>query len=441
MSDKIHITKLVKAMLNIGLYEETTERRLAVLASEIGGFNDIDRKERAVIQEMFFEEVNRISESGEVTFTALASGDKDVPRGRTRCDVKELLGFGNTGPVYAVEVEGKPLALKLYSARHIKEIVRVHGKFGLGGILVELDKQDRPTVLSDLGQRVLSKKPKGIYARNKRIVKVHTVGVEGGIMYILMDLLDVDPISRINTEAMGADLADLVAWAIDCVVGLCHLHIEERRLHLNIRPEAFIRQTVREARIPKYTFFSYPKKIHRPEGGPSEQYEFIMVDHLDNSVEIDDASPKGLMTVGSWLYLSPECVLHLVQTLRDDYKKYVERKERIMSVESIRMKRTQLDDVWALGLTLYPIFTGGKSPFGETKTLGDMVNQVLLSKIDLSDVDPRVSHVLGAMLEKDPKKRYQRVLEGCPEKVVSKGVLAEALLYKFEDVSLRLAGS
>ena len=164
-----------------------------------------------------------------------------------------------------------------------------------------------------------------------------------------------------------------------------------------------------------------------------------MVDHLDNSVDIGDSSPKGLGTIGSWAFIPPEAILSLLQVLREDYQQHIQQRKPVQGEKAIRIKRSQMDDIWALGVTFYQFLSGGKFPFGEPKTLADLVHSVLLTKFDFSTIDPRLRELVAAMLDKDPKRRLQRLLEGCPEKMQARRVLAEAILYKLEDIALNLS--
>jgi serine/threonine protein kinase len=159
-----------------------------------------------------------------------------------------------------------------------------------------------------------------------------------------------------------------------------------------------------------------------------------MVDHLDNSVAVADKEPKGLATVGSWLFLPPEQIIHLLKMLKQDYKTYVEEGRPVEGIRTIKFKRTQMDDIWALGVIFYQFLAGGKYPFGEPRNLADMVNSILLTKFDFRPIDSRLRDLVSSMLEKDPQKRFQRLLQGCPENIQSRRVLAEAILYKLEQV-------
>jgi len=83
-------------------------------------------------------------------------------------------------------------------------------------------------------------------------------------------------------------------------------------------------------------------------------------------------------------------------------------------------------------LTLYQFLSGGALPFRDPKSLTDMINSILLSKFDFSQIPPEFRPILEAMLAKEPAARFHKVLDGCPEKVKSRKVMAEALLYKLE---------
>jgi serine/threonine protein kinase len=440
MSQKIPIHQLIQELRNIGCYEAFTQNKLDLLGSALVGATEISQKERLVTRQAFASFIDAVAQKDEIRFLDVADTSKSSQGAKVVCHVKQFLGFGNTGPVYAVAVDGQPFALKIYSATGLNDMMQTHGTFGLMGVLLDKGRQEAAPGLSDIGQKVLARKAKGVYGRCNRIVKIHRVGQDGDRLYLLMDLLQVDPISKVDPAQIGGDLVDLVSWAVDCAVGLCHLHVEERRLHLNIRPEAFIRKVRKSGdRLPKYTFFNYPKKFYRPESSPCLNTEFIMVDHLDNSVDIGDSSPKGLGSIGSWAFVPPEAILALLQILRDDYQRHVEQRIPVEAEKAIRIKRSQMDDIWALGLTFYQFLSRGKFPFGEPKTLADLVHSVLLTKFDFSGIDPGFRELVSSMLDKDPKKRFQRLLEGCPEKMQSRRVLAEAVLFKLEDIALQLS--
>jgi len=436
LKEKIPIARLIHELSRAGVYDRYTTRKLGVLVETLGNPVEIARKERLATQELFTDLFRKIEIDGTVRFTSLVGSDAGWPA-EIACRVDKFLGFGNMGPVYAVTVGNEPYALKINSIPHMQEIMETHGKFGLGGILHDLKESSGANLRIDIGQKVLSRKEKGLYGRCRKIVKVHTVGTSENYLFVLMDLLAVDPISSVDALELGGDFRDVVAWCIDCAVGLCQIHVEERRLHFNIRPEAFIKREVKSrARLPKYTFFHYPQKFPRPEKGPSLESEFIVVDHLDTSVDISDRGPKGLGTVGSWLYLPPETILQLLKVLRHDYETHVMGETTPESVQTVMLNRTQMDDVWAFGLTLYELLSRGKTCFGEPTTLSDMVNSVLLTKFDFSPVDERFRELLSAMLKKDPKERFQAVLQECPPKIASRRVLAEAVLYKLEKIAI-----
>ena len=108
--------------------------------------------------------------------------------------------------MYAVTVEGQPFALKIYSAAGLNDMMQTHGTFGLTGVLFEKAEEGSPQGLSDIGQKVLARKAKGVYGRCNRIVKVHRVGQDSDRWFLLMDLLEVDPISKVDPAQMGGEL-------------------------------------------------------------------------------------------------------------------------------------------------------------------------------------------------------------------------------------------
>jgi serine/threonine protein kinase len=437
--EKIPISRLIDGLREAGIYDSHTMRKLDVLTAAREGPPEISQKERTVTQGLFSRLIEKIGRDGLIEFEALAPQD-NIKRGeKVRCSVARFLGFGNMGPVYEVRVANQTYALKIYSAAEVKDLTDVHGRFGLAGVLQELESQEGGAFLSDLGKTVLARKPKGTYGSCKRVVKIHNVGSDPYYMYVLMDMLAVDPINRVDLGALGGDALDLVSWAVDCAVGLCTLHVEEHRLHLNIRPEAFIKQEIKgDKRLPIYTFFHFPKKFPRRPDGPSASTDFILVDHFDTSTQVADKAPKGLGTVGSWLYLPPEQILQLLRSLREDYERYVEQKAEVKQVKTIRLRRSQMDDIWALGLTYYQLFSGGKLPIKQATNLADMVNSVLLTRFDFSAVPHPLRELTAALLAKDPKERFQLTFKDCPEKLRNRSVLGEAILCRLEQIGIEL---
>jgi len=319
---------MIEELCRSGLYDSKTVERLALLLISPQGPREISRKERIFTEKFFGRRVEQIMADGVVSFPSLVRRSSSGSRDMIECRIKDFLGYGNMGPVFAVTFQDQPFALKIYLAHAVQDMVRIHGKFGLAGLLHDLDTEDQPAFLSKLGEKVLAKKPKGVYARCKKVVKIHYVGADGEFIYILMDMLAVDTINRMDPRPLGAGLIDYAFWAIDCMAGLCHLHVEERRLHLNVRPEAFVlRNVTSQDRLPKYSFFHFPDRFSRPATAPSSEKEFVLVDHLDTSADVADRGPRGLGTVGSWLFAPPEALMQLLKSLKEDYTRHIVNKQ------------------------------------------------------------------------------------------------------------------
>ena len=440
MADKIHAERLIQDLSSASVYDPVSNNKLALLVKTGTESNGINRRERLLTENVFRERMQQIEMEGKIGFRALtrtkSTGDF------VDCRVNRFLGYGNTGPVFAVSVDQQPFALKIYSSSELQDMMRIHGNFGLAGMLQDLANEDSPTFLSKFGQKILARKPSGVYARCRKIVKIHNVGEDGNFIYLLMDLLEVDTLNRVDFGILGRNPLDLCLWATDCAVGLCQLHVEERRLHLNIRPEAFVRRDLREAdRVPKFTFFHFPQRYPRSKGMPSLTTEFVFVDHFDTSVKASDRDPKGLGTVGSWLYVPPETIIQLLRSLREDYNRFIIQGEPLEGERTIKLRRSQLDDIWALGLTLYQFLSGGRLPFKTPATVTEMINSLLLSRLDFTPIPSQFRPLLEAMLDKEPSHRFQRVLAGCPDNISSKKVMAEAVLYKLEMACLQSLGT
>ncbi len=432
MPEKISVSRLIEDLEAKGVYDFLTQRKLETLNKDAVTASSIWEKERFQTQRVFSEYLEKLETDGFLTFKPLVKWELNNAKGMALCEIDRFLGYGNEGPVYSVNIKGKPFALKLYSAAELNYLAKAHGRYGLGGFLLDVQSIDVMD-LSKLGAEILSKKEKGIYARSKKIVQLHNVGVVDNLVCLVMDLLDVDPISKLKPLEMGAAPEDTIAWAIDCAIGLCQLHLEEQRLHLNIRPEAFIRRSrQKEKRLPKYTFFHYPKAYKRSEGSMAQEIEFIMVDHMDNSVETSDKNAKGMATFGAWTHLAPETLMTTLKSLREDYETYIQKGESVQSPLTIKAHRTQMEDIWALGLTLYQFLADGKYPFGDLTNLSEMVNSILLKPIDFSLVPDHMAEIIKILLEKDPKKRYQALMKGLPSEISQRKSAAQALLYRLE---------
>ena len=65
-----------------------------------------------------------------------------------------------------------------------------------------------------------------------------------------------------------------------------------------------------------------------------------------------------------------------------------------------------------------------------------MINSILLLKFDFSQIPEDFRPLIEAMLTKDVTQRFHRVFEGCPDNVKVRKVMAEAILYKLEVLSL-----
>ncbi len=437
MDGKVHAEQLIVDLIAAEVYDSKTIERLELLISTPENVAEIHRKERAAVEKLFVELMAKIDKESKVVFPSLLKAMEGPSKATVTCGIQKFLGYGNMGPVFAVNVENKPFALKIYSVDQLQEIAAVHGRFGLGGMLLELSQEDGRPFLSKVGERILAKKPSGMYARCKKLVKIHNLGVSGKYIFLLMDLLEVDPLSKVRPDDTGADVSDLLHWAIDCAVGLCQLHVEERRLHLNIRPEAFIRHEVKpKDRLPKFSFFHYPAKFAKRDEGPSNTTEFVLVDHFDTSVAATDRAAKGLGTIGSWLFIPPEVFMQFLKSLKEDHRRYVIERVRPETPLTISLNRSQMCDIWALGLTLHQFLSGGRLPFKQPKSATEIIHAILLSRFDFNGIHPEFRSLLEAMLAKEPKTRFQKLFDGCPETIRAKKVISEAVLYRLEAAAL-----
>lgn len=63
-------------------------------------------------------------------------------------------------------------------------------------------------------------------------------------------------------------------------------------------------------------------------------------------------------------------------------------------------------DVWSLGCLIYKLASGGRSPFGRSDSLGQLLLEIQADEVDFDIIaQPQVRQILRMMLQKDPTKR------------------------------------
>jgi predicted Ser/Thr protein kinase len=215
------------------------------------------------------------------------------------------------------------------------------------------------TVMGDEAQARFEREARAAALLNHpHIVTVYEFGEDEGLHYLAMEYVHGDELERLIREGMApkAELLEILAQVCD---GLAYAH-EHGVIHRDIKPANIL--VNRHGKRPRAKLMDFG---------------------------VAQMGPSGLTQAGTWMgtvsYMAPE---------------YLD-----------TGKATQASDIFALGVILYEILTGGRKPFiGDSTTM--VLNRILLHPpdpifpSDVKDVSGHLLKVVERSLAKAPEDRY-----------------------------------
>ncbi len=199
--------------------------------------------------------------------------------------------------------------------------------------------------------------------RSSNVVKIHDYGVDQGLPYIVMELLEGEDLAARLRRAGRLSLAETECLLIPVARGLERAH-EARLVHRDLKPENVFLAREGDEEIPKILDFGIAKT-------------------LAGSQEVKEVTEEGAV-LGTPYYMSPE------------------------------QARGKLDidhraDLWSLGVILFRMVTG-RRPF-EANAIGDLIVRICMDPVPrVLSIDPTLPLELDAFfdraLAKDPAARF-----------------------------------
>ncbi len=206
------------------------------------------------------------------------------------------------------------------------EITRVLGRGGMGVVVAARHRELGEDVALKFLQPSLTDRPES-YARftreartatrikSEHVARVHDVGTEGGVPFIVMECLTGDDLARVIKRRGPLPSAEAVDLLLQACEALAEAH-KRGIVHRDLKPANLFLTT-------------------RPDGTP---FVKVLDFGISKSTSLEDGSvTASAAVVGSPLYMSPE---QLASSRTADAR----------------------SDVWALGVILYEMVTG-KRPF------------------------------------------------------------------------------
>ncbi|RZK13299.1 MAG: serine/threonine protein kinase, partial [Flavobacterium sp.] len=260
------------------------------------------------------------------------------------------------------------------------EIVKELGRGGMGAVFLANDKRLKrqvaikvlkiPAGMSDSGieDTINNFKREAVAIANlahNNIVCVYDIGNKDNLHYIVMELIDGFPLSRIlKTQGQPFSLETTLKISEEICDALIYTH-KNKVIHRDIKPENII----------------YTAK------GVSKLSDFGIAKFIgDENLQVVE-QPGSIK--GTILYISPE---------------------QLQSPESVDGR----SDMYSFAVSLYELLTG-RLPF-EGESPREVIMKILTeepihpSKIN-KDLIPHIDHVLLKALSKEPSKRYDNIAE------------------------------
>lgn len=249
------------------------------------------------------------------------------------------------------------------------EVVRLLGRGAMGEVYLGRDPKlgrevalkviSDGTVMGDEAQARFEREARAAALLNHpHIVTVYEFGEDEGLHYLAMEYVHGEELERLIREGAvpKAELLEILAQVCD---GLAYAH-EHGVVHRDIKPANVL--VNRHGKRPRAKLMDFG---------------------------VAQMGPSGLTQAGTWMgtvsYMAPE---------------YLD-----------TGRATQASDIFALGVILYEILTGGRKPFiGDTTTL--VLNRILLHPpdpifpSDTKDVSGQFLKVVERALAKAPEDRY-----------------------------------
>lgn len=204
--------------------------------------------------------------------------------------------------------------------------------------------------------------------RSSNVVKIHDYGIDQGLPYIVMELLEGEDLAARIRRAGRLSLVDAEKILIPVARGLERAH-EARLVHRDLKPENVFLVREGDEEIPKILDFGIAKTLAVAEGAK-------------------EVTEEGTV-LGTPYYLSPEQA----------------------------RGKTDIDhraDLWSLGVILFRMVMG-RRPF-EANAIGDLIVRICMDPVPrVVTIDPTLPPELDAFfdraLAKDPAMRFPSARE------------------------------
>jgi serine/threonine-protein kinase len=207
--------------------------------------------------------------------------------------------------------------------------------------------------------------------QSEHVARVSDVGtMDGGVPYLVMEYLEGQDLESLLREETVLPVASVIDYAMQACAGLRDVHAAGI-VHRDLKPANLflVRRGDGSVRVKLLDFGI--SKITAGTGAPSEG---------------SMTTTQALM--GSPLYMAPE---------------------QMRSSKHVDARA----DIWSLGVILYELLAGGRSPF-PGQTLPEVCNRVMNEApeplVVREDVPPGLLAILASCLEKDPGRRFPNAL-------------------------------
>jgi serine/threonine protein kinase len=269
------------------------------------------------------------------------------------------------------------------------EIIRALGSGGMGAVFLARDlKLGRLVALkvlhpmmTDEGQRILVEARATAKCRHENIVVIHDMNMVEGMPYLVLEYLEGSSMRAMYSD-QGLPRARAIELFCGILRGLEHAHAAGI-IHRDLKPDNVF---VTAGGVPKILDFGIAKLHNMPlaEGSGGGMGSLEGVPNDDNETYVTISGEKG--PVGTWSYMSPE-----------------------------QFRGTDVDhraDLWAVGIMMFKLFTGGKLPFGKPDphvlmyAVADLEQPTPSIAQLVPDLEPQLVAIVDRCLRKLPEERF-----------------------------------